>query len=283
MKALLVFAVVLSLASVNGRAQEPQAQKAPETASQTEEASTVPEADEATKGSNIATPAAAAGKLNPQAEIARITAPQAASNLTLQAAFPELLNQGERFSRQYFKEHKEDIMDELANHEVEFTYFKIDSNLSLTFMQELLSGKGQDLVIQKDHRSYKTVEVNGKAKKVGYLIRIEARLTTLQSKVDVSSLFAMGMAAKLGQTKGTLSVKVYGLSGEPIVGLLPSPADLSEGSIQSAIESVALIRSKLYEDGVLVIPQELKDPPVVQNKTVDAKALSKQKLFGRSG
>ncbi|MEH6413921.1 hypothetical protein [Pseudomonas sp. CGJS7] len=198
---------------------------------------------------------------NAQAEIARITTPTAATDAVLQIAFPVLANKSVTCGADTAKEKKLAILNDLANHEVEFNYIRINDETSVSFMQELLSGKGQDLVIQKDHRSYKFYSAGSDLKKLGFLIRIEARLTTLTANVDISSLFAMGMAAKLGQTKGNLSVRVFGLTGKPIYDLLPSPSDLSEGSIQSAIEAVALIRSKIYDEGVIVMPQELKDLP----------------------
>lgn len=154
---------------------------------------------------------------------------------------------------------KDAVLRELANHEVRFHYFEVSAKGELTALTNRLGVEGSQLLIQRDHRTFKRIGSGRSAKDVGFLIRIQLLVRKGGADLDlsVSSLFAIGAKAKTKAVDGELSVFVYGLSGEPILGLLPSPSDISDASIQAALESVALIKSKVYDSKVSVVPQEI--------------------------
>jgi len=159
----------------------------------------------------------------------------------------------------FYKSNKEQVLGELANHDVFLNAYSIETDGSLSYLASKISGSSKKVVVQRDYVNYKYVVIDGVQKKVGVVFRIEAELETKKKDVDLNGLFAIGLAVKQGVASGQLRVKVYGLSGEPVSSLIPSPADVSESSIQSAMESVALLKSKMYDPKVTVIPQEIKE------------------------
>ena len=157
----------------------------------------------------------------------------------------------------FYKNNKEQVLGELANHEVSLKAYSVAADGKVTFLTALISGASKKVVVQRDYINYKYVKIDGQSKKVGVVFRIEAELETRKADVDLNGLFAVGLAVKTGAASGQLRVKVHGLSGEPISTLIPSPSDVSEQSIQNAMEAVALLKAKLYDPKVNVIPQEI--------------------------
>lgn len=146
---------------------------------------------------------------------------------------------------------------ELASHEVlTNTYvFKVDG--SVEYMGNRLAASGQTILFQQDYVSYKTVE----GKKVGILLRLEAELITKRADLNLNGIFAIGAAASSGSASGKLRLKVYGLSGRAIMDAIPTPSDISEQSLLNAFTAIATIKSKIYEDDVFVLPQQIPDLP----------------------
>jgi len=91
--------------------------------------------------------------------------------------------------------------------------------------------------------------------KVGVGLRIRASVTTFEANMDISSLFALGVAARTNKLIGQLSVDVIGMESPSITDLIVLPVDISEASIQSALQSMAAIKTKIYEGNANLFPQ----------------------------
>lgn len=150
---------------------------------------------------------------------------------------------------------------ELANHEVITNTYVFKADGKLEYLGSKLAASGQKILFQQDYTSYKNVDVNGKRKKVGILLRLEAELVTKKADLNLNGIFAIGAAASSGSVSGRLRLKVYGLSGEAISLAIPAPSDISEQSLLNAFTAIATIKSKIYEDNVFVIPQDIPELP----------------------
>ncbi|MCU4677711.1 hypothetical protein N7931_19050 [Catenovulum sp. 2E275] len=150
---------------------------------------------------------------------------------------------------------------ELANHEVITNTYVFKADGKLEYLGSKLAASGQKILFQQDYTSYKNVDVNGKRKKVGILLRLEAELVTKKADLNLNGIFAIGAAASSGSASGRLRLKVYGLSGEAISLAIPAPSDISEQSLLNAFTAIATIKSKIYEDNVFVIPQDIPELP----------------------
>jgi hypothetical protein len=73
--------------------------------------------------------------------------------------------------------------------------------------------------------------------------------------IDLGSLLAVGVAAKLGFINGKLSVACLGVNSPEITMLFPTPSDINETSIQRALEALAAIKSKIGDDKTILTPQ----------------------------
>lgn len=82
---------------------------------------------------------------------------------------------------------------------------------------------------------------------IGAGLRIQANVHVNKGKVQLS-LFGLGSAAEAGQVSGSMVIQTLGIFGEAISPLIPLPSDISQGSIQAAMQSLAAIKAKLYDD-----------------------------------
>ncbi len=89
----------------------------------------------------------------------------------------------------------------------------------------------------------------------GIGLRIRAEFTALKSGLNISGLPAIALAASANGISGRLTVQTLGITGPEVTGLMPLISDISITSIQSAVQSVAAIKAKIYEESTTVAPK----------------------------
>jgi hypothetical protein len=90
---------------------------------------------------------------------------------------------------------------------------------------------------------------------VGVGLRLTARLTTLKSGINLGNLIVIGAEAEANALSGTLVVQTLGVSGETISTALPMPNELSQASIQNAIQALGTMKAKLYDNNTRIEPR----------------------------
>lgn len=90
--------------------------------------------------------------------------------------------------------------------------------------------------------------------KVGVGLRITADIKTNEAQINLASLFSIGAEAKSGNLSGGIVVDVIGIDSKDVTNLLPLTSEIDQSSIQSALQSLASIKSKIFENGVEITP-----------------------------
>ena len=90
--------------------------------------------------------------------------------------------------------------------------------------------------------------------RVGVGLRLVAELSTSKANLDLGSLLAIGINAKSGNLKGSLFVNVIGVDSSDITNLIPLSMVIDETSIQAALQSLAAIKSKIYDAKTQLTP-----------------------------
>jgi len=90
---------------------------------------------------------------------------------------------------------------------------------------------------------------------IGIGLRIQASITALKDSVNIGNLYGLGAAASQNEIMGTLIIQSIGISGENISGFIPIPDRINESAIQTAMQSLATIKSKIYDAKTIVNPQ----------------------------
>jgi hypothetical protein len=88
-------------------------------------------------------------------------------------------------------------------------------------------------------------------------VRVVAKLTTTKADIDIGSIFAIGLAAKAGYLKGQIEVLKIGIDSPELSLILPPPAEINDTSLQDALQAVAAIRAKLYDQNTKIRPYVL--------------------------
>lgn len=90
---------------------------------------------------------------------------------------------------------------------------------------------------------------------VGVGLRIQASVTVLKDSLNIGSLYGLGLAASQNELNGTLIIQSLGISGENISPIIPIPDRINESTIQTAMQSLATIKSKIYDKKTKITPQ----------------------------
>lgn len=92
--------------------------------------------------------------------------------------------------------------------------------------------------------------------RVGVGMRIKASITTTQAGVDVSNLDHLAMAASKDQLRGGLSFLLFGIDGPSVIAMSPnSNARIDASAIDTFMQSVAILKSRMYDESVTLVPR----------------------------
>jgi hypothetical protein len=92
---------------------------------------------------------------------------------------------------------------------------------------------------------------------VGVGLRLTATIKVNKGSVNLSNILGLAASANGSQVSGTLVVQTLGISGENISPLIPMPNELNSSTIQSALISIATMKSKIYDSKTILSPKVL--------------------------
>src|SRR5262249_53315984 len=90
---------------------------------------------------------------------------------------------------------------------------------------------------------------------IGVGLRIQATVVVLTKEVNLTGLYAIGLAAAENRVAGSLTIQTLGISGEAISTAIPFPDQVNLSTIQAAMQAMATIKSKLYDPTTTAKPQ----------------------------
>lgn len=154
----------------------------------------------------------------------------------------------------FLKENKNDtltIPEKLKSMNVLLSDYILSTNYGSVneFKAELLT-PNQNLKSDKEQKHNIKIPVY-----VGVGLRIQASVTILKDSVNLGSLYGLGVAASQNKLNGTLIIQSLGISGENISPIIPIPDRINESTIQTAMQSLATIKSKIYDTKTRITPQ----------------------------
>jgi len=173
-------------------------------------------------------------------------------------------------------EFKNALLRDLDTETLRISLSKISGSASATVAVVGASVKGESYVLTLDYikyfthnkrvkTSYKVRTPDGKEDTrpfsanipvyEGIGVRVRAEFTALETGLNISGLPALSIAANGNKISGRLTVQTLGVTGPQITGLMPIISDISVASIQSAVQAVAAIKAKLYEDSTVAYPK----------------------------
>jgi len=142
----------------------------------------------------------------------------------------------------------------------QFAVRKTDVSGQVTYLVSSLSGERGSYEVIMDYMKYRVEDAYGANgdcignARVGVGLRIKALVVTNKANLNFGSITAIGLQASLGHLSGGISVDVVGIDSEAVTNLIPLTSEIDETAIQSALQALASIKSKLWEDDTTITP-----------------------------
>ena len=90
---------------------------------------------------------------------------------------------------------------------------------------------------------------------VGIGLRLTANVRIFKSGVNLANLFGLGAAGDAKELQGSLVIQTLGITGDSVSASLSIPTEISQASVQNAIQALASIRAKIYGGAATLHPR----------------------------
>lgn len=84
--------------------------------------------------------------------------------------------------------------------------------------------------------------------RIGVGLRIKAQVVTNKSNLNLGSIANIGLEASNGNLRGSISVDVIGIDSKDVTNLIPLTSEINQTSIQAALQALASIKAKLWDN-----------------------------------
>ncbi|SDS63456.1 hypothetical protein [Gramella sp. MAR_2010_147] len=155
---------------------------------------------------------------------------------------------------------REEILGFLNNETVLVSIGQLNRDGAISYLPITLSQKNTSYKITMDYMKYATLaQVSNNqfigSKRVGVGLRLISLITTAETGINIGDLYAIGLAAKEGKLSGTMIIEVIGIKSKEVTTLIPLPSEINQTTIQNAMQALATIKSKIYDEETRLYPQ----------------------------
>ena len=150
---------------------------------------------------------------------------------------------------------------------------KTDVTGKISYSSASLSAEKGSYEVIMDYMKYKVEDVYDKNNKligngrIGVGLRIKAKVVTSKANLNIGSLGQLGLEASANNLSGGISVDIIGIDSENVTNLIPLTSEINQTSIQSALQALASIKSKLWEDKTTITPHLVAIQQSEENKS----------------
>ncbi|QEO79867.1 hypothetical protein [Pseudomonas brassicacearum] len=151
------------------------------------------------------------------------------------------------------------INDLLPIEKTSTSILRVQSDLSLGYAGAKYTGSSGKYVVVLDYSKYRdeVTDIGGAPCLVGVGVRVRATIVTRKSDLDLGSLFAIAFAAKSGYLSGNLEVMKIGIDSAQLKSVIPDFTEISDGSVQQAMQAVGAVKNRLYDKDTKLTPHVL--------------------------
>jgi hypothetical protein len=155
---------------------------------------------------------------------------------------------------------KTEMLKFLTNETVLTAVAEVDKNGNMSYIPTRTSEKKKQYIVTMDYLKFSTIEIKKEGELIGEAcvgvgIRLIANISSKAENVNLGDLFSIGMAVKEKQVYGSLRIEVIGLHDPSITSSIPLPSEISSATIQTMMQTMSMVKQKIYEDGINLSPQ----------------------------
>lgn len=181
--------------------------------------------------------------------------------------------------------HDTSLLSSLPNLVSSVTLYQVDQSGGLSLLGNTLSASNSTYLVIYDYSQTQTIQIKNQPDNftyyalIGVSVRMIARVNTKKAGVNLADLFGIGVQASASKVTGSLEVRTSGINSLKINEIIPVTTDLSPSSISNALQSVATIKSHIYDPDTKITPQFLafsavKNSNAAEGARIDFKKLS---------
>lgn len=154
-----------------------------------------------------------------------------------------------------------EILSFLNNETVLVSIGQVTAEGGIKYIPVTISTKNTSYKVTMDYMKFATLgqkDNDGSFigfKRVGVGLRLISLITTAEAGINIGDLSSIGLAAKAGKLNGTLMIEVVGIKSKEVTTLLPLPSEINQTTIQNAMQALATIKSKIYDEDTKLYPQ----------------------------
>jgi len=157
------------------------------------------------------------------------------------------------------------INDELSIEESVSTISKVNADGSLTVLNSKISGETGRYTVTFDYAKFTYLYYGDTGSKnegdgwfrVGIGVRLVSDISTMRRNVDIGSIFAISSGIKNGDISGRMKVLKIGINSKSLNMIIPPPTEISDASLQVAMQAMTTIRAQLYDDETKLTPYKI--------------------------
>jgi hypothetical protein len=134
------------------------------------------------------------------------------------------------------------------------TVYETNQGGSISLMGNTASLKNKTYKVIYDFSQTQTIQKDTLKLSVGIAVRMIAEVTTNKSGIDLTDIFSIGLNAENEKLSGSLTVRSIGISSQKVNQSIPTTTDLSPSSIATALQTIATIKSSIYDEETVITP-----------------------------
>lgn len=157
---------------------------------------------------------------------------------------------------------KDEKLNFLINENVLVSILELTANGEINLGTAAVSSKNKYYRIVMDYSKHRTVSPNPSGSgRIGVGLRLVAKVKTNKADVNLGDLFAIGVASEAEHVEGTLTIEVIGIKSKDVTNIIPFPSEINPTTIQNAMQALATIKSKIYDENTEIFPQVIAVKP----------------------
>ncbi len=118
---------------------------------------------------------------------------------------------------------------------------------------------------------YDTFTYAGKNYYIGISTEIISNFRLTRGSLDTGSLFNLGLKGSASDLNGTIETNITGIVGKPVADAIFVPTTVTQDSVIDSITKLAVVKSKIFDNGVTITPRIIAIPPETSSRTLIAK------------
>jgi hypothetical protein len=154
--------------------------------------------------------------------------------------------------------HDNTLLHSLSDILSSVTIYQTNKEGTLTLLGNSITAKNTTYKVIYDFTQTQTILLcikNDSIKQsIGIAVRMIAEITTKKRGIDLSDIFKLSLNAEKEKISGSLTVRSVGISSQKVNQSIPTTTDLSPASIASALQTIATIKSSIYDQDTRITP-----------------------------